>query len=330
MRAVLVEKLTGPDAAFLTDVPEPAGAHPRAEGQRLLVEVHAAGLSFIDPLQTRGLYQNGVPTPYISGSEVAGVVLEAPEGSGFAPGDRVGGIIWHGGLAERALALPEYTVKLPASVSFVEGAALYMNYATAWYAYHRAGVQPGETVLIQGAAGGVGTAALDLADAFGARAVAVVSTDEKAEVARRCGAAAVVRPDGPWLQEVRELTGGRGVQVVIDPVGGDRFTDSLRSLAIGGRLVVVGFTGGSIPTVKVNRLLHRNLTVTGITMDVMEQEHPGTLRLVRDSVQALAAEGCLHPFVGATFPLDQAPAALRSLEERAAVGKVVVMVRSSG
>lgn len=324
MKAILIEELTGPGAARLAEVSEPEGAHPRANGRRLLVDVHAAGLSFIDPLQTRGGYQNGVPVPYVSGSEVAGVVREAPEDSGFAPGDRVGGIIWHGGMAERALAIPEYTVKLPDSMSFVEGAALYMNYATAWYAYDRAGVRPGETVLVQGAAGGVGTAALDLAPAFGARTVAVVSTDEKARAAKECGADEVVRADGPWLEDARELTSGRGVQVVLDPVGGERFTDSLRALAIGGRLVVIGFTGGSIPTVKVNRLLHRNLTVTGITMDNMEKEYPGTLLRVRGAVQALAAEGRLHPLVGATFPLSEASTALASLENRSAVGKVVV------
>ncbi|WP_028652706.1 NADPH:quinone oxidoreductase family protein [Nocardioides halotolerans] len=326
MRAAVIQELKGPDAIQVLDVAEPLGAHPRAKGGRLLVEVHAAGLSFIDPLQTRGGYQNGVSVPYTVGSEVAGVVLEAPPASGFAPGDRVGGIIWQGGIAERALALPDYTVKLPDSMSYVEGAALYMNYATAWYAYRRAGVRPGETVLVQGAAGGVGTAALDLAASFGARAVALVSTDEKAEVARRCGADVVVRSDGPWLEEVREVTAG-GVQVVLDPVGGDRFTDSLRSLRIGGRLVVIGFTGGSIPEVKVNRLLHRNLTVTGITMDQMELEHPGTLAEVRAGVETLAHAGALHPYVGRTYPFEEASAAVRSLEERSAIGKVVVTVR---
>jgi len=326
MRAVVVDELTGPQAAAPTEIPEPDGAHPRADGDRLLVDVRAAGLSFIDPLQTWGKYQNGAPTPYVCGSEFAGVVLEAAEGSRFVAGDRVGGIVWYGAVAERALALPEYTVKLPDSMSFAEGAALYMNYSTAWYAYHRANVQPGEYVLVQGAAGGVGTAALDLADVFGVQAIAVVSSNEKAEAARRSGAHAVVRADAQWLDAVRELTDGRGVHVVLDPVGGDRFIDSLRSLRQGGRLVVIGFTGGQIPTVKVNRLLHRNLTVTGITMDNMEVEYPGTLQMVREAVEQLAAEGRVRPLVGARFPLERTADALRMLDERSAIGKVVVEV----
>lgn len=326
MRAIVVDRLDGPNSVRVQDVSEPVGAHPRAEGARLLVDVRAAGLSFIDALQTRGGYQNGVPVPYVCGSEFAGVVLEAPADSRFTPGDRVGGIVWHGAVAERALALPEYTVRLPDAMSFTQGAGLYMNYSTAWYAYHRVQVRPGETVLVQGAAGGVGTAALDLASSFGARVIAVVSSDEKADMARRAGADEVVRSDGDWLNETRALTDGRGAHVVIDPVGGDRFTDSLRVLRQGGRLVVVGFTGGFIPTVKVNRLLHRNLTVTGITMDNMETEYPGTLTMVRDAVEKLAHEGAITPVVGRTFAFEDTAAALDALENRSATGKIVVEI----
>jgi NADPH2:quinone reductase len=326
VKAVVIESLDGADAARLTDFPEPAGAAERSHGQRVLVEVHAAGLSVIDNLQARGRYQYGTGVPYVLGSEVAGVVVESAS-TDFAVGDRVGGIVFWGGVAERCLVAPEYTVRLPEGMSFADGAAVYLNYSTAWFAYHRARVEPGQTVLVQGGAGGVGTAAIDLAAAFGVRAIAVVSSDEKARIAERAGAWAVVRSGDEWLAAVRELTDGRGVDVVLDPVGGDRFTDSLRSLRVGGTLVVIGFVGGSIPEVKVNRLLLRNLTVTGISMDTLDAEHPGTLRLVRDSVQALLDEGRIHPIVGARYPMSRAADALRALDERSTLGKVVVDVR---
>jgi NADPH2:quinone reductase len=327
MRGILVESLDGPRAARLADLPEPSGAHPRAGGERLLIDVHAAGLSFIDPLQSWGKYQNGVPVPYTAGSEFAGVVLEAPEGGRFAVGDRVAGITWQGALAERCLAVPDFTVKVPDDMSWTKAAALYMNYATAWYAYDRARVEAGEFVLVQGAAGGVGTAALDLAASFGARAVALVSSPEKEEVCRALGAEIIVRVSSEWLSDVRAATEGRGVHVVLDTVGGDRFTDSLRSLRQGGRLVVIGFAGGDIPTVKVNRLLHGNLTVTGITMDNMETEYPGTLALVATAIEGLAAEGAIDPPIGRVWTLDQAPEAMASMAERSAVGKVVVSIK---
>jgi NADPH2:quinone reductase len=329
VRAVVVEELTGPQAAVVKDVPEPVGAHRRADGRRVLVEVHAVGLSFIDPLQTRGRYQAGVDAPYVCGSELAGRVLEAPADSWVRPGDRVSGIVWQGAMAERALALDDFMVRIPDSMSYVEGAGIYMNYATAWYALDRAGAQPGETVLVSGAAGGVGTCLLDLGPAFGVSTVALVSTAAKAEMARSAGASHVVRTDGsdgPWLDRVRALTDGRGVEVFVDQVGADLFLDLMRALRIGGRGVVVGFAGGSIPEVKVNRLLLRNLTLTGITMDVMETEHPGTLARVRDGVQRLLDEGRLHPAIGATYPMEKAADALAALEERTAVGKVVVEV----
>lgn len=327
MRAVVVEDLGGPESAVVREVPEPTGAHPRAGGRRVLVEVHAVGLSFIDPLQTRGLYQAGVDAPYVCGSELSGRVLEAPGDSWVRPGDRVAGIVWQGAMAEQALAIDDFLVRLPDSMSYAEGAGIYMNYATAWYALDRAGASAGETVLVTGAAGGVGTCVLDLGAAFGISTIALVSSEAKAAMASSAGATHVVRSDGPWLEEVRALTDGRGVEVFIDMVGGEAFLDTVRSLRIGGRGVIVGFAGGSIPEIKVNRLLLRNLTLTGITMDVMETEHPGTLDRVRLGVQELLDAGSLRPAIGATYPLEEAPAALASLEDRTAVGKVVVEVR---
>lgn len=327
MRAVVVESLGGPRSAVVRDIPSPTGAHRRSAGRRLLVDVHAVGLSFIDPLQTWGKYQGGVAAPYVCGSELAGQVVEAPEDSWVKVGDRVAGIVWQGAMAEQALAIDDYLVRLPDAMSYAEAAGIYMNYATAWYALDRAGARPEETVLVTGAAGGVGTCVLDLGPAFGVSTIALVSSDVKEKTARDAGATHVVRTDGDWLTEVRELTGGRGVEVFVDMVGGDRFLDTVRSLRIGGRGVIVGFAGGSIPELRMNRLLLRNLTLTGITMDVMETEHPGTLDRVRSGVQKLLDEGSLKPTIGAVYPMDRAADALAALDERTAVGKVVVSIR---
>jgi NADPH2:quinone reductase len=327
VKAVVVSALDGPDGAALADFPEPEGAHPLAGDERLLIEVHAAGVAFPDLLQSRGEYQFATPPPFVTGGEAAGVVVEAPEGSGFVPGDRVAGMTVWGAMAEYALAIPRYTVKLPDAMSFAEGAALWLNYSTALFAIQRAGVLEGEAVLVHGAAGGVGTAALDLLRGMGARSIAVVSSDEKERVARDLGASEVVRSTGDWLSDVRGLTDGHGVEVVLDPVGGDRFTDSLRSLDQGGRLVVIGFTGGSIPTVKVNRLLLRNLTVLGIGIDPMEQRFPGTVRRLGDTITALAEQGTIRPLVGRRLPMAEGAEALRLLDRREALGKVVVEVR---
>jgi len=327
MRAVVVREKTGPGAAVLEhDVPEPEGAHPMSPGERMLIDVRAAAICFPDLLQTRGLYQHIAEVPYICGSEVAGVVLEAPPGSGFSAGERVLGLARPGAMAERALVPPGYVLRLPDHLTFAEGAAVYINYCTAWYALYRAGAQPGESVLLQGAAGGVGTAVLQIAPAFGVRVIAVVSSDEKETLARSLGAAAVVRSTESWLEQTRAITDGKGVQVVIDTVGGERFTDSLRALRIGGRLVVVGFAEGEIPTLKINRLLLRNLTLTGISMDVMDEEFPGTVAMINAAVQRLLDDSTIRPPIGARLPLADAAEALRIMERRQALGKIVVDV----
>jgi len=327
MRAFVIEELTGPRGGGVREFAEPSGAHPWTDGERLLIEVHAAGVSFPDLLQTRGRYQHREPVPYVAGGEVAGVVLEAPAGSGFAPGDRVASLTIWGAMAERALGLPQYTVRLPDSMDFVRGAALHLNYSTAWFTLHRAGLEKGEDVLVHGASGGVGTATIQLVRALGARPIAVVSTSDKERIARDAGADVVVRAEDGWHERVRELTGGHGVQVVVDPVGGDRFTDSLRALDVGGRLAVVGFAAGSIPTVKVNRLLLRDLSVVGVALDPYIRRFPRLARTLNEELERLTAEGHIRPVVGHVLPLERGAEALELIERREALGKVVVRVR---
>jgi NADPH2:quinone reductase len=320
MRALQVTALDGPDAVVLADLPEPEA------GGDVLIEVRAAGVSFPDVLQSRGLYQAREEPPYVPGVEAAGVVRAAPEGSGLRPGDRVAAMTQGGGWAEVATAPPALTFPLPAVLDFAEGAGLVLNYHTALFALVQRGrLRAGETVVVHGAAGGVGTATLQIARGLGARTIAVVSSDEKERVAREAGADEVVRSDGEWRDAIREHTGG-GADLVVDPVGGDRFTDSLRSLRDGGRLVVVGFTGGSIPEVRVNRLLLRNQEVIGAGWGAWMTAHPQDGRDVGAEVHRLADEGAVRPVVGARFPLEDAAEAMRLIEGRGAVGKVVLDV----
>lgn len=322
MRALVLPETSGPDAAVLDEVPEPEGAHPWAAGERLLVDVRAAAVAFPDVLQSRGRYQHGADVPYVVGGEFCGVVLEAPAGSRFQPGDRVAGLSVWGSLAERVLGIPRHTVCIPPSMSWAEGAAFYLNYVTAWFTLYRAGFRDGESVLVHGAAGGVGTATLDLLHSRASPAIAVVSSQAKADVAVACGADAVVRSTGDWLSQVRELTGGVGVDVVVDPVGGSRFPDSLRALDLGGRLMVVGFADGAIPEVKMNRLLLRDLTVMGVALEPWQQRFPGFSDHVTTELEVLAATA--HPYIGHRLAFGDATQALGVIDRREALGKVVV------
>jgi NADPH:quinone reductase len=330
MRALQITELTGPRTALaLADVPEPEASHMLTPGRGVVVDVHAAGVSFPEVLQTRGEYQMKPPLPFVPGSEVGGVVRSAPEGSGFAAGDRVAAFCMLGGFAETAVA-PEFMVaRLPEELDFAQGAGLILNYHTAWFSLViRGRLQTGETVLVHGAAGGVGTACLQVAKGLGCRTIGVVSTDEKERVAHEAGADDVVRSDGPWKDQAKELSGG-GVDLVLDPVGGDRFTDSLRSLAEGGRVVVVGFTGGSIPEVKVNRLLLNNTEVIGAGWGAYVMSKADTSREITAELDRLIASGAVRPVVGARFPLERAADALELIDGRGALGKVVLDVRGA-
>jgi len=328
VRAVQITSLGGPrDSVELVELSEPEASHEMTPGRGVLVDVRAAGVSFPEVLQSRGQYQLKPPLPFVPGSEVAGVVRSAPEDTGLAPGDRVAAFCGLGGFAEVAVAPEFFSFPLPEELDFAQGAGLVLNYHTAYFALKLRGrLRDGETVLVHGAAGGVGTASLQVARGLGARTIAVVSSEEKAQVAREAGADDIVRSDGPWKDEARELTGGAGVDIVVDPVGGDRFTDSLRSLREGGRLLVVGFTGGSIPEVRVNRLLLNNTEVVGAGWGAFVLRRPELPVEIAAALEALIHAGFVRPVVGARFPLDRAADALELIDTRGATGKVVLEV----
>jgi NADPH:quinone reductase len=327
MRAMQITDLSGPDSALeLVELDEPEASHPMTPGEGVVVDVHAAGVAFPEVLQTRGQYQVKPPLPFVPGSEVAGIVRSASADAGFEAGDRVAAFCMLGGFAEVAVAPPWMTFALPAALDFAQGAGLILNYHTAYFACKTRGrLAEGETVLVHGAAGGVGTAALQVAKGLGARTIGVVSTDEKEQVAREAGADEVVRSDGPWKDQAKELSGG-GVDVVVDPVGGDRFTDSIRSLREGGRVVVIGFTGGSIPEVRVNRLLLGNTEVIGAGWGAFVLPKPEVTREIGRALDKLIEGGFVRPIVGARFPLEQAADALKLIDERGATGKVVLQI----
>ena len=323
MRAVRVSELGGPQSVQLAEIDEPDA------GGGVVVDVHAAGVAFPDALLTRGLYQYRPELPFTLGAELAGVVRSAPQGTHVKAGDRVVGLTMLGGaMAETAVLDADRVFPLPDNVSFEAGAGLLFNDLTVYFALAvRGRLSRGESVLVHGAAGGIGTSTLRIAPALGAsRVIAVVSTEDKAEVARAAGATDVVMADG-FKDAVAGLTGGKGVDIVMDPVGGDRFTDSLRSLAPAGRLLVVGFTGGEIPTVKVNRLLLNNIDVVGVGWGAWTLGHPGALQEQWQGLAALLNSGALAAPQPEVYPFEQAAAAVASLENRTARGKVVVRVR---
>jgi NADPH:quinone reductase len=326
MKAIQIVDLSGPDTALrLVELPEPEPSHMLTPGSGVVVDVHAAGVSFPEVLQTRGEYQLKPALPFVPGSEVAGIVRSAPEGARVKEGERVAAFCALGGLAEVAVAPEFLTFPLPEPLDFAQGAGLILNYHTAYFALKLRGrLSEGETVLVQGAAGGVGTAALQVAKGLGARTIAVVSSEAKERIAREAGAEEVVRSDGSWKDEVLELG---GADVVLDPVGGDRFLDSLRSLREGGRLVVVGFTGGSIPEVKVNRLLLNNTEVVGAGWGAYVLGKPELNREVGAAVDRLVTEGVVRPLVGARLEPEQAAEALKLIDGRSATGKVVLEFR---
>ncbi|HET6152839.1 MAG TPA: NADPH:quinone oxidoreductase family protein [Marmoricola sp.] len=325
MRAAQVTRLDGPGAVEINEIEEPT--EMGIFGPQILVEVHAVGVSFPDLLLSKGEYQLKPEPPFTLGVDFSGVIRSSPDGTGFAPGDRVACCLGNGGASELVGIGADSVFALPDNLSFEQGAAIPMNYLTAQFVLKERGqLLEGETVLVNGAAGGVGTATIQVAKGYGATVIAVVSTPEKAEVARSAGADEAVLVDG-FLPAVKDLTGGAGVDMVVDVVGGDTFKDSLRSLATQGRLMVVGFAGGAIPEVKINRLLLNNTDVRGAAWGEYAMSRPGYMTTQWRELQPMMAAGVIDPPIGATYPLEEFGRALAEMDDRRTLGKTVLRVR---
>jgi len=320
MKALVQRDFTGPDALRPAETAEPVAA-PAA----VLIEVRAAGICYPDLLMTYGRYQTRPEPPFIPGSEVAGVVLAAPADSSFRPGQDVAAVTFGGGFAERVAVDPARVVPVEPGIDHADAAALLANHQTAHFALaRRAALVPGETVLVLGSAGGLGSASVQLAKALGARVIAAVHREGAGEFLAGIGADDVVPLREGWAARVRELTGGRGADIVVDPVGGSAFDEAVRVVAPEGRLVVLGFAGGGIPEVKVNRLLLRNISVVGAGWGEYLRTRPEALRGTADSLNKLVADG-LRPPVTARYSLDRGAEALRDLENGQILGKAVLI-----
>jgi NADPH2:quinone reductase len=322
MRAMQLSATDGPGSLELRDVETPTPG----PGE-ILIDVAYAGVTFPELLQSRGQYQMRPALPYIMGSEVSGVVRELGEGvTGLNIGDRVVGVANTGAYAESVIVPATSVLPLPEAVSLTAGAGMPMNLLTADFALRvRGRLEPGQTVLIHGAAGGLGSALVQVAGAYGGEVVAVVSTEEKAETVRSVGASHVVFAER-FKDTVKDLFPD-GVDLVADPVGGDRFTDSLRTLKTFGTLLVLGFTAGSIPEVKVNRLLLGNISVAGVGWGAALAGRPDSVAAQWETLWPYLSSGTLDPAIHAVLPLARAQEALELIDSRSVRGKVVLEVR---
>ncbi|MEZ5235086.1 MAG: NADPH:quinone oxidoreductase family protein [Acidimicrobiales bacterium] len=324
MRAVVCHQLgsVGDLAVEESPTPEPGPGQVR-------VAVEAAGASYVDGLRVAGRYQFPMQPPYTPGGEAAGVIDAVGDGvADWAVGDRVLAVVAAGGFADAVLAKPRQLFRLPDGVDMAVGASFYQVYGTAWFALkHRTTVRPGETMLVTGAGGGVGLAAIDVARSLGARVIAIASSPEKRALAMSAGAEATIDPTTEDVKNrARELTDGQGVDLVYDVVGGELSEQCLRAMRFDGRFVIIGFTAG-IGRVPLNLVLLNNRTVVGVEWGGWVQRNPDANRALMDDVLDAIARGELHPVTPTVRPLEEAPAVLADLLERRAVGKIVLRTR---
>ena len=326
VKAWVVRELGGPEVLRFEDVD--AGEPP---DDMVRIAVRAAAINFPDALMVAGTYQTKPALPFVPGVEVSGEVVAAPASSGFKAGDRVTALLDSGGLtrggyAQITDAAPSAVSPMPPGMSFEDAAGFTLTYQTGWFGLHRrANLQPDETLLVHAGAGGVGTAAIQLGKAAGATVIATASTDEKLEVCRRMGADhAINYKTHDFAEEVKKLTGGRGADVIFDPVGGDVYDRSTKCIAFEGRIVIVGFTSGRIPQAAANHVLVKNYSVVGLHWGLYRSRGA---QLIPPAVRALSdlyESGKIRPFISACLPLAEAPAALASVAGGKSTGKVIL------
>ncbi|MEU7820903.1 NADPH:quinone oxidoreductase family protein [Catellatospora sp. NPDC049133] len=302
---------------------------PTPGANQLLVRVRASALNFPDVLLVRGQYQVRPPLPFTPGVELCGVVVAVgAEVAGFAEGDRVIGTtaLPFGALAEYALVEAADAFPAPAALDDVQASAMHIAYQTGWFSLHRrARLQPGETLLIHAGAGGVGSAAIQLGKAAGATVIAVVGGAAKTEVAAKLGADLVIdRREQDFIAAVKAATGGRGADVVFDPVGGEAYTGSAKCVAFEGRILVVGFAGGTVPTPGLNHALVKNYSIVGVHWGLYRQLDPALVVQAHETLCGLAADGIVQPLIGGVLGLDEAVDGLTRLGAGETVGRLVV------
>jgi len=325
VKAILCTELTGPDGLRLAELPEPTPG----PGQ-VVVAIRACGVNFADTLMVQGKYQEKPPLPFVPGAEIAGDVLALGEGvANLCVGQRVAALCDTGGFAEQVAVAAQRCVPLPDGMDYQTAAGFLITYGTSHLALTRRGeLQAGETLLVHGAAGGVGLAAVEIGALLGAQVIATASSAEKLALARRYGAAHTVDyTQEDFVERVKAITGGRGADVIFDPVGGDVFDRSLRCIAWEGRLLVIGFASGRIPQPPAGLLLVKNVSVVGLYWGAYARRNPQALTDSLAQLFAWQAEGKLKPHISAAFPLGKSGDALRSLMERRSVGKVVVTTK---
>ena len=325
MKAVLCNAFTGPEGLRVGEIDDPKPA-----GDEILIDVHAASVSFMDHLLVSGLYQMRPPTPFVPGTEAAGIVVAVGERiTRFRPGDRVACMGWTGGYAERMIAKELKTVRLPARVAFETAAAAWHSYGTAYYALvEGARVQQGQTLFVTGAAGGVGLAAVDLGGHLGLRVVAGVGSDDKAGLVRGYGACDVINYQSEELRErIKSITGGEGVDICFDNVGGTIFEQMARLMKWGGRLMPIGFTSGQIPSLPMNLPLLKNYSIVGVFFGAWAEKFPEQAAQLNDTLAQLLAEGKIRPHIDRVLPLEQVKEAMRAVANRTVKGRIVFKMR---